>query len=249
MQKSGSPRLTCHLSTSVLPSPARSLHAADSVNSVCQASGRGQEGLGSRHLPHCFAGWAQAGPLRLPSPLPFCRRRAGGRAGGRAAVSGVAAPAKGTGRATSWWTAKSNFVTAQQNETSLESASDSQEVGLGVLFCLLRSRQGQRQPATIIFTKELRKIHDFQQLLTLFCPWFKICQEAAYKMHRNGSDHCLQCKGAWLQYLPSTSLTKSPTPVPGDGFKSKNMISKLTAPMHKARLCGDNRAAWGTGAG
>lgn len=59
------------------------------VNSVCQASGRGQAGLGSRHLPRCSAGWAQAGPLR-PSPLPFCRTGA--------AASAVAAPAKGYGQ-------------------------------------------------------------------------------------------------------------------------------------------------------
>lgn len=52
-----------------------------------------------------------------------------------------------------------------------------------------------------------------------------------------------------MQYLPSTSLTENPTPVPGDGFKSKNVTSKLTAPVHKEQLCGDNRAAWGTGAG
>lgn len=49
--------------------------------------------------------------------------------------------------------AKSSFVTTQQNEASLESTSDSQEVGLGGLFCILRSPQGHQQPATIIFRK------------------------------------------------------------------------------------------------
>lgn len=34
-------------------SPACSLHAVDSVNGICQVSSRGQEGPGSRHLPHC----------------------------------------------------------------------------------------------------------------------------------------------------------------------------------------------------
>lgn len=66
--------------------------------------------------------------------------------------------------------AKSSFVTAQQNQASLESTGDSQEVGLGGLFCILRSLQGHRQPATIIFRKELRETHDFQQPFTLLCP-------------------------------------------------------------------------------
>lgn len=65
---------------------------------------------------------------------------------------------------------KSSLVTAQHNEVSLESASDSQEVGLGGLFCILRCLQGHQQPATIIFTKELRETHDFQQPFTLLCP-------------------------------------------------------------------------------
>lgn len=65
--------------------------------------------------------------------------------------------------------AKSNFASTQQNEVSLESASDSQEVGLG-LFCILRSLQGHRQPATIIFRKEFRETHDFQQPFILLCP-------------------------------------------------------------------------------
>ena len=111
-------------------------------------SAEGKEGLGSRHLPHCSAGWAQAERQCLVSRLQR----------------------KDTGRARSWWTAKGNFVTAQQNEASLESASDSQEVGLGVLFCILRSLQGHQQPATIIFRKELREINDFQESFTLFCP-------------------------------------------------------------------------------
>lgn len=65
---------------------------------------------------------------------------------------------------------KSSFVTAQQNEASLESANDSQEVGLGGLVCILRSLQGHRQPAMIIFRMELRETHDFQQPFTLLCP-------------------------------------------------------------------------------
>lgn len=134
----GSPQLTCHLSTSILLSPDHSLHAVDSVNSVCQASGQEQEGLGSRHLPYCSAGWAQAGPLHLP---PCCPSAAGAQEAEQQCLV-LWLQQKDTGRARSWWTAKSNFVTAQQNEASLESASDSQEVGLGVLFCILRSLQG-----------------------------------------------------------------------------------------------------------
>lgn len=65
--------------------------------------------------------------------------------------------------------AKSNFASTQQNEVSLESASDSQEVGLGGLFCILRSLQGHQQPATIISRKEFRETHDFQQPFTLLC--------------------------------------------------------------------------------
>lgn len=34
-------------------SPAYSLHAVESVNGICQVSRQGQEGPGSRHLPHC----------------------------------------------------------------------------------------------------------------------------------------------------------------------------------------------------
>lgn len=45
------------------------LCAAHSVNSVCQASGQGQEGLGSRHLPHGSAGWARVERQRLVSRL------------------------------------------------------------------------------------------------------------------------------------------------------------------------------------
>lgn len=66
--------------------------------------------------------------------------------------------------------AKSSFVTTQQNEASLESISDSKEVGLGGLFCILRSLQGHGQPATINFRKELRETQDFQQPFTLLCP-------------------------------------------------------------------------------
>lgn len=66
--------------------------------------------------------------------------------------------------------AKSSFVTTQRNEASLESTSESQEVGLGGSFCILRSLQGHRQPAMIIFRKELRETHDFQQPFTLLCP-------------------------------------------------------------------------------
>lgn len=50
-----------------------------------------------------------------------------------------------------------------------------------------------------------------------------------------------------LQYVP-IHHSENPTPVPEVGFKNKNMTFKLTAPAHKAQLCGDKRAAWGTGA-
>lgn len=73
----GSPQLTCHLSTSIFPSPARSLHAVGSVNSVCQASGRGQAGLGSRHLPAARPAGLRldpSAPPRRPSAAPERRR-------------------------------------------------------------------------------------------------------------------------------------------------------------------------------
>lgn len=89
----------------------------------------------------------------------------------------------------------------------------------------------------------------FSNHLPSFVLDLKFAKRLLTRCTETGSDHCVKRKGSLLQYLPGTSLTENPTPVPGDGFKSKNMTSKLTAPVHKARLCGDNRAAWGTGAG
>lgn len=66
---------------------------------------KGRRGLGSRHLPRCSASWAQAGPLCLPSLLPFCRQRAGGRA----AVSDITAPAKGYGQSQKLVDSKEQF--------------------------------------------------------------------------------------------------------------------------------------------
>lgn len=100
--------------------------------------------------PRCFACWAQAGPLTLP----FCCWR-----------QHLAKRTQAEPGADGWQQA------IQQNEAPLDSAGDGQEVGLGALCCILGSLQGHQQPATSIFRKELRQIHNLQPLFALFCPF------------------------------------------------------------------------------
>lgn len=88
----------------------------------------------------------------------------------------------------------------------------------------------------------------FSNHLPSFVLDLKFARKLLTRCTKTGSDHCLKREEGLLQYLP-VHHSENPTPVPGDGFKSKNMTSKLTAPVHKEQLCSDKRAAWGTGAG